>query len=227
MKAPPSARVNSFAQTAASTRARRKLDAGLRRGCDLTVALLTFAFLLPLLVAVALAVWIQDGGPVLFGHVRIGKEGRTFRCLKFRSMVLDADRRLQALLSVSPQARAEWARDHKLKDDPRITWLGRFLRTYSLDELPQLINVIRGEMSLVGLRPIVTAEIERYGRHFARYCSVTPGITGLWQVSGRSDVSYRRRVVMDVMYVRSLSASMYAWILVATLPAVLLRRGAV
>ena len=124
-----------------------------------------------------------------------------------------------------PIARLEWEKDHKLRNDPRITRLGSFLRKSSLDELPQLFNVLRGEMSLVGPRPIVDAEVVRYGRYFADYCSVRPGITGLWQISGRNDVSYRRRVALDVAFARARSRSLYVRILAGTVPSVLVRRG--
>jgi lipopolysaccharide/colanic/teichoic acid biosynthesis glycosyltransferase len=189
----------------------------------LAVALLLFVA--PLMIVLAVLVTAQDGGPPIFAHRRLGLGGRPFHCLKFRTMVRDADERLAALLAADPDAQAEWARDHKLRDDPRVTAFGRFLRRSSLDELPQLFNVLRGEMSLVGPRPIVEAEAVRYGRHFARYCAVRPGMTGLWQVSGRNDVSYRRRVVMDVAYARSKSVWTDTVILVATVPAVLTRRG--
>ena len=164
--------------------------------------------------------------PALFSHGRLGEGGRRFKCLKFRSMRTDADERLHQLLASDPQARIEWARDHKLRQDPRITPLGVFLRRSSLDELPQFLNVLRGEMSLVGPRPIVEAEIPRYGHYFGHYCANKPGITGLWQISGRNDVGYRRRVAMDVIYARRRSLGLYLWILLATAPAVLLRRGA-
>jgi len=180
---------------------------------------------MPIMALVALAVWVQDGGPALYGQRRIGRDGRTFVCLKFRSMFVDANERLQHILSTDPEARREWLENHKLKSDPRVTPLGNLLRKSSLDELPQLFNVICGEMSLVGPRPIVEAEIHKYGRYFHHYCSVTPGITGLWQVSGRSDVSYRRRVAMDVAYARSKSLAFDVSLLCATVPAVLVRKG--
>ena len=195
------------------------------RVMDVLIAGAALLFLAPLLIAIFMAVKVQDGGPGLFRHSRIGKGGKVFPCLKFRSMVLDADARLDHLLSTDPSARLEWEKDHKLRRDPRVTGLGSFLRKSSLDELPQLINVLRGEMSLVGPRPIVPREAERYGSKLAAYCSVTPGITGLWQVSGRNDVSYRRRVAMDVIYSRRRSLAYNVMILVKTLPAVLLRRG--
>ena len=189
------------------------------------LALAAFVFILPLLVIVAAAILCQDRGPVVFAHQRVGRNGRPFYCLKFRSMAADAEQRLADVLASDPAARAEWEADHKLKNDPRITPLGHFLRKSSLDELPQLWNVMRGEMSLVGPRPIVFDESARYGRRFRHYCAVKPGITGLWQVSGRNDVSYRSRVAMDCLYARKKSAALDAWILLATIPAVLCRRG--
>jgi exopolysaccharide production protein ExoY len=195
------------------------------RVLDCVLACMLLLFLAPLLLAVGLAIKLQDGGPILFAHRRIGRDGRTFPCLKFRSMVVDADRRLETLLANDADARAEWALDHKLRRDPRITWLGAFLRKSSLDEFPQLFNVLRGEMSLVGPRPIVQAEAKRYGRRFDAYCQVRPGITGLWQIGGRNDVSYRRRVAYDVLFVRMRSPQLYLTILVRTVPAVLMRSG--
>ena len=140
-------------------------------------------------------------------------------------MVVDADARLRNLLETSAEARAEWERDHKLRDDPRVIGIGRFLRKTSLDELPQLWNVVRGDMSLVGPRPIVVGEISRYGRYFEHYCAVRPGITGLWQVGGRNDVSYRRRVAYDVTYSRARSCAMNVKIIAYTVPSVLFQRG--
>jgi exopolysaccharide production protein ExoY len=198
----------------------------LERLFEVPLCVLALAFLAPLLLVIAVLVRLQDGGPALFGHTRIGKNGRHFACLKFRSMAPDADARLAALLRDDPRAREEWLRDHKLKNDPRVTPLGRFLRMSSLDELPQLLNVLKGEMSLVGPRPIIAAEISRYGRFYGRYCSVRPGLTGLWQVSGRSEVDYRRRVALDLLYIRRRNFRFYATILVATIPAVFSRRGA-
>ena len=206
-------------------------DAGLptagaaNRGMNISIALIALLFFLPVMILVALAIWCQDRGPMFFAHKRIGRDGRKFPCLKFRSMAIDAQARLQDLLAKDPQARAEWDRDHKLRNDPRVTKLGVFLRKSSLDELPQLINVIRGEMDLVGPRPIVDGEVPKYGPRFKHYCSVNPGITGLWQVSGRNDTSYRSRVAMDCVYARSKSMRMDLWIMIATVPAVLLRKG--
>ena len=142
-----------------------------------------------------------DGGPAFYAHERVGRGGRRFGCLKFRSMVTDSQARLAALLDADPAARAEWEATRKLKDDPRVTRTGRFLRATSLDELPQLINVLRGEMSLVGPRPVVAAELAaHYGAAAEYYLSVRPGITGLWQISGRSETSYDTRVALDTQY---------------------------
>ncbi len=192
---------------------------------DVILALGGLLFLAPTLVLISIAIKIQDGGPILFGHSRIGRHGRVFRCWKFRSMVVEAEQRLADLLARDPQARAEWEADQKLRKDPRVTPLGLFLRKSSIDELPQLLNVLVGEMSLVGPRPIVADEVRRYGRWFRHYCAVRPGITGLWQVSGRNDVDYRQRVAMDVLYARSRSFSRYLMILAATVPAVARRSG--
>lgn len=196
------------------------------RAFDVSVAALALVFLLPLLLLVALCVRLDDGGPALFRHSRLGQGGRSFGCLKFRTMVTNADVRLAELLQKDLAARAEWEATQKLSNDPRVTRLGRFLRASSLDELPQLINVIRGEMSLVGPRPIVAAERPFYGRRFEAYSRVRPGISGLWQISGRSDTSYRRRVACDVIYVRRRSLATDLKVLILTIPAVLTARGA-
>lgn len=203
----------------------RKVSLDLCRVLDLLLAGSLLIFIAPLMLVIAGLIRMQDGGPALFQQNRIGKGGRTFKCLKFRTMVIDAEARLNALLARDPDARREWEADHKLRKDPRITALGAFLRKSSLDELPQLFNVLKGEMSLVGPRPIVTAEIPRYGRWFAYYCAVKPGVTGLWQVNGRNDVSYRRRVALDVLYARTVGVRRYVQIMAATVPAVLLRSG--
>ena len=196
------------------------------RICDFVLALCAIVFLAPLMGFTAFIVWAQDRGSPVFGHTRLGRGGKSFKCLKFRSMVVDSQARLDALLASDPAARAEWDRDHKLRNDPRITRFGAFIRKSSIDELPQLFNVLRGEMSLVGPRPIVAGEAERYGKYIAAYYAVTPGITGLWQVSGRNNTTYRRRVTLDVAYARSRSLKLYLKLLIATIPAVLISRGA-
>ena len=159
--------------------------------------------LLPVLAGIACWIKKDSPGPVIFKHRRLGKDGGHFSCYKFRTMVVDAEERLKELLQKNPAAKEEWDRDFKLKDDPRITKSGKFLRATSLDELPQIFNVLKGEMSLVGPRPIVDAEIIRYGKYIDDYYMVRPGITGMWQVSGRSDVGYEERVQMDTWYVRN------------------------
>lgn len=180
----------------------------------------------PLMALIALLVWRRDGAPILFGHYRIGQHGRLFRCLKFRSMYRDSDRMLRELLERDPAARAEWERDRKLRDDPRVTPIGNLLRRTSLDELPQLFNVLRGEMSLVGPRPITLDELPRYGQVRWHYLSVRPGMTGLWQVSGRNDTTYAERVELDRRFVEDSSLRMRFGILVRTLRVVVLGSGA-
>ena len=202
-----------------------QISLDLCRLLDVIIALSVLIFIAPLMLAISLMIRAQDGGPALFRQSRIGEGGKTFKCLKFRTMVIDAEVRLNALLARDPEARKEWEADHKLRKDPRITALGAFLRKSSLDELPQLFNVLKGEMSLVGPRPIVAAEVARYGRWFAYYCAVKPGVTGLWQVNGRNDVSYRRRVALDVLYAKTIGVRRYVQIMAATVPAVLMRSG--
>ena len=192
---------------------------------DIGIASCALIFLAPLLLVVAGLVYLVDPGPIFFAHRRLGRDGRSFPCLKFRTMVVDAEQRLKQLLLTSEEAREEWARDFKLRRDPRITPIGNFLRKSSIDELPQLINVLRGEMSIVGPRPIVEGEIERYGRYYAHYSAVKPGLTGLWQVSGRNDVTYRRRVALDVTYARNKCLGLDLRILAMTVPAVLTAKG--
>lgn len=203
----------------------RPLSRLIKAGFDQVSAMILVILFAPLLASLALLVRM-DGGPVLYRHHRIGAGGRMFDCIKFRSMVPDADGVLQRLLASDPAAAAEWAATQKLRDDPRITALGQFLRRSSLDELPQLFNVLRGEMSLVGPRPIVAAEIARYGSDIEQYYAAKPGITGLWQVSGRNDMSYSRRVRLDVWYVRNWTLWHDIAILFKTIPAVFLQRGA-
>ena len=202
-----------------------QFDALAVRVLDIVTALSLLIFLAPLMLIVAALVYLVDPGPIFFAHRRLGRDGRTFPCLKFRSMVVDAEQRLSHLLATDAAAREEWARDFKLRRDPRITRIGNFLRRTSIDELPQFINVLRGEMSIVGPRPIVEGEISRYGRYFAEYSSVKPGITGLWQVSGRNNIHYRRRVALDVSYARNKCLGLDLRILAMTVPAVLLARG--
>lgn len=190
-----------------------------------------FAFSLLILVAPVLlltiiVLQIDTPGPIFFRQYRVGRGLNLFPCFKLRTMVVDAQERLQELLRASPEARAEWARDHKLRNDPRITGVGRFVRRYSLDELPQLVNILLGHMSVVGPRPIVEAEIWRYGDAIRDYAAVRPGLTGLWQVSGRNDTTYEERVELDRSYARNKSLRFDLAILWRTASVVLLARGA-
>jgi exopolysaccharide production protein ExoY len=196
-----------------------------KRAIDVIVAGVTLSLLLPLLALVAGAVWAGDRKSPIFRHRRVGRQGRPFGCLKFRTMVVEAEAALAAHLAANPAARAEWEATHKLTDDPRVTAIGRVLRKTSLDELPQLINVLRGDMSLVGPRPIVQAEMARYGSAFPACFSVPPGVTGLWQVSGRSDTTYEERVALDLAYATGWSLKRDLVILIRTVPAVFAQRG--
>ncbi|PWR21548.1 UDP-phosphate galactose phosphotransferase [Zavarzinia compransoris] len=203
----------------------RPLPRFCKRLLDIMGSLALIAALSPVLLAIGLVVR-RDGGPMLYGHWRIGQNGERFRCLKFRSMVTNSAQVLETLLASDPAAREEWNRDYKLKNDPRITPIGNFLRRSSLDELPQLFNVLRGEMSLVGPRPVVEAELDRYGLSKSFYLALKPGITGLWQVSGRNDVDYGRRVELDRIYVQNWTLWYDVVILLKTVRVVLRRQGA-
>ncbi len=208
----------------------RNLDARpirefLKRVFDVLGAVLLGLVFAPLIAVIAVLLH-REGGPIIFRHRRVGRHGKAFDCLKFRSMVPDADRVLHALMEQHPELKAEWLRDHKLKDDPRVTAVGRFLRRTSLDELPQLWNVICGEMSLVGPRPVVREELLRYGRCACIYLAARPGVTGLWQVTGRNNTDYRRRVVLDVYYVRRQNLILDLYILFKTTYVVLGGSGA-
>lgn len=194
-----------------------------KRAQDLTIAILALLFFGPLMILIACGVALT--GPVLFSQERIGRNGQLFRCYKFRTMAVDAEQRLADLLANDPEARREWATMRKLTRDPRITAAGRFLRLSSLDELPQLFNVLRGEMSVVGPRPIVSSEGEMYGRYIHDYCRVKPGLTGMWQVSGRNGTTYRRRVALDVYYSRHANLGLDLQIILKTIPAVLKADG--
>jgi Undecaprenyl-phosphate galactose phosphotransferase WbaP len=197
-----------------------------KRTMDFVLAVGGGVLILPWVAIVALLVKWTSRGPVFYGHRRIGEGGQTFRAWKFRTMVEDADQVLEQCLQADSVLRAEWAANHKLRDDPRVTKIGKFLRQTSLDELPQIWNVIRGEMSLVGPRPIVRHEVVKYGEEFDLYQKVRPGITGLWQVSGRSETSYDQRVAMDVHYVRNWSVWLDVYLLAKTLGVVLRKQGA-
>jgi Undecaprenyl-phosphate galactose phosphotransferase WbaP len=197
-----------------------------KRVFDVVVAALIAILTLPVTAVIALAILIDSRGPVLFGHTRIGRGRRTFRVWKFRTMVVNGDEVLRHHFADNPAAALEWELTHKLKNDPRITRVGRLLRRTSLDELPQLWNVLRGDMSVVGPRPIVEAEIPKYGPAFRLYAQVAPGLTGLWQVSGRNDTSYDRRVELDTEYIRRWTAMLDFKLVLRTVRVVLAGTGA-
>ena len=194
----------------------------LKRGGDIVFSLLVLSLGSPLFLLLAVLVKLSSRGSVFSRQRRIGRGYKGFGCLKFRTMRRDADRVLASMLEADPKLRAEFERDHKLKRDPRITPLGKFLRRSSLDELPQFINVLRGEMSVVGPRPIVWDELRRYGRNMDEVLSVRPGLTGLWQVSGRNNLTYRTRVRLDLTYVRQRSFWLDLGIVLRTIGVVLL-----
>jgi exopolysaccharide production protein ExoY len=198
-----------------------------KRALDIVGASALLVALLPLLL-VLMAILRANGSPIFYRHIRIGLGARAFACLKLCTMRPDGDKVLEEVLRTDPAARQEWQHTRKLRNDPRVTPIGRFLRATSLDELPQLFNVLRGEMSLVGPRPVVARELEEhYGPDAAAlYCSVRPGLTGLWQVSGRSGTSYKQRVELDARYVHERSLGMDIRILLRTPVAVLRRDGA-
>jgi Undecaprenyl-phosphate galactose phosphotransferase WbaP len=197
-----------------------------KRLLDIVLTLTAGIPALPLALLTAAVIKLTSPGPVLYGQRRIGRHGEEFKAWKFRSMVVNADQALRAHLQEHPEARAEWEANHKLKDDPRITKTGAFLRKTSLDEIPQLWNILAGQMSLVGPRPIVQAEVERYGECFELYKDVRGGLTGLWQVSGRNDTSYEERVRLDRFYVQNCSIWLDLCILFRTLGVVAFGRGA-
>ncbi len=195
------------------------------RAFDLALAILALAILAPLLCIIVVVVKLTSKGPVFFAHRRIGAGGKSFPCFKFRSMVSNSAEVLERHLQDNAQARQEWAQDRKLRNDPRVTAVGRLLRRTSIDELPQLLNVLRGEMSMVGPRPITADEIAKYRQYFSVYISVKPGITGLWQISGRNDTTYRRRIALDTAYARSRTVGLDIAIVLRTFPAVLFGTG--
>lgn len=197
-----------------------------KRLVDIVLGSVALILTAPLFLVIASLIKITSKGPVFFGDRRFGRKGQMIKALKFRTMVPNAAEVLAHYLAVHPDLRLEWERDHKLKNDPRVTSIGRWLRRLSLDELPQLINVLSGGMSLVGPRPIVEAEIQKYGRGYGLYTRVPPGLTGLWQVSGRNNTTYRERVAFDEYYVYNWSIWLDAYILIRTIKVILTGEGA-
>lgn len=196
-----------------------------KRGIDIVIALTALVVFSPFFLMIAALVKFTDGGSVFYGHRRIGHNGQEFRCMKFRTMVQNGEKVLQDYLRNNPEAYEEWRTTRKLQNDPRVTAVGAVLRKLSLDELPQLFNIIKGEMSIVGPRPVVEDELEMYEASASYYLQTRPGLTGLWQVSGRNDVSYETRVAMDTMYVKNWSIARDLMIIVRTVPAVCMSRG--
>jgi Undecaprenyl-phosphate galactose phosphotransferase WbaP len=197
-----------------------------KRGMDVAIALITGIMLLPLFIALGAATKLGSRGPIFYGHMRVGRGNTRFKAWKFRTMVPNADAALHNYLAEHPEMQAEWDRDHKLKNDPRVTTVGKWMRKWSIDELPQIWNVFCGDMSIVGPRPIVDAEITKYGEHFETFSSVLPGITGLWQVCGRNDTTYEERVQLDMYYVHHWSPWLDLYLLARTVKTVVFTRGA-
>lgn len=198
----------------------------LKRVFDIFVVLLSLPVILPLIIGVSMLVKAKMGGPIFYGHKRVGLGGAHFRCWKFRSMVVNGDKVLADYLAKNPQERELWITQRKLRRDPRITPLGAVLRKLSIDELPQLFNILMGEMSIVGPRPVVDDELKTYGVSAKHYLRTRPGLTGLWQVSGRSNTTYQYRIALDRLYVSQWSILLDIAIVVRTIPAVLMSRGA-
>jgi lipopolysaccharide/colanic/teichoic acid biosynthesis glycosyltransferase len=219
-------RFGTWTDATLSTEIYKVHTSGLKRAMDLAIAVPVVIFGSPILMLVYALLKIFDPGPALFRQLRVGKDGRTFTVYKFRTMRVDASERLEKLLQNDPAAAAEWAEFQKLKKDPRVTTLGRILRKSSIDELPQILNIVRGEMSVIGPRPVTSAEIHRYGADYPYYTAVRPGVLGLWQVSGRNRLTYPERIALDVQYVRTWSIWADLAILVRAVPVVLFGRGA-
>jgi exopolysaccharide production protein ExoY len=210
----------------ASVQSERPIGMTSKRVIDIILAVSGIILLAPLLIICFVATVATSPGPALFRHRRVGFKGKYFDCLKFRTMVTDAPERLRRLLESDPLAAAEWTGNCKLRYDPRVTAIGAILRKSSLDELPQLFNVLKGDMSIVGPRPVTEEELVRYSGAISAYIACRPGITGLWQVSGRSTTTYSKRIACDTFYARKWSLALDAKILIATIPALLLSDSA-
>lgn len=204
----------------------RRYNRAIKLAFDMVLTLVGTICISPILALLVVLIKLDSPGPAVFAHRRIGRRGKSFPCYKFRTMCVDADIKLKEYLASNPAARREWEAEFKLKDDPRVTKIGKFLRKTSLDELPQIFNVLKGEMSLVGPRPIVAEEIVKYGDYINDYYMVRPGITGMWQVNGRSDTTYDERVRMDSWYVRNWSVWLDIVMLFRTFKTVIGGKGA-
>ncbi|MFV0295168.1 MAG: sugar transferase [Hyphomicrobiaceae bacterium] len=207
--------------TAGNAVPHRALGGILKRTLDILLASAALIALAPIMLMTYVILRLTLGSPVFFSHTRIGLGGRPFSCYKYRSMVTNGDEVLRRHLDANPSARREWEENRKLRDDPRVTAFGRIMRKTSIDELPQLLNILKGDMSCVGPRPVVMAELSKYGPHARHYLRARPGLTGVWQVSGRSSTSYRQRVAMDTLYVRRWSMGLDVKIIVLTIPSML------
>ena len=196
-----------------------------KRCVDVVISFIALVCMAPLFLAIVIAIKLDSRGPAFYVHARVGSHGKPLPVMKFRTMVVDAEETLRDLLARRPEQKRLWDTAFKLRDDPRITRVGRLLRRFSMDELPQLVNVLRGEMSLVGPRPVVEEELQRFGSSAAIILCAVPGITGLWAVSGRSDISYDERVELECRYVTDWSLRLDLSILVRTIPVVLRGRG--
>ena len=209
-----------------SNKLKFNLNLGIKRFMDIAIVIIGGILIMPFLLVVALIIKLNSPGPVLYKHKRLGKDGKHFFMYKFRTMVKDAEQHLEKILEENHELKTEWNKNHKLQNDPRITSVGRFLRHSSIDEFPQIINILKGEMSLVGPRPVVDMEVSKYGEDYNRVFSNKPGITGLWQVSGRSDAEYHDRISFDTYYLQNWSIWLDLWILYQTTGVVLFGKGA-
>lgn len=207
---------------------RKVLYKVVKRLMDILGGLVGCVLLVPITVAVYIArkVLKEDDGPLFYEHLRYGKDGKKFRIYKFRSMCIDADKKLKEYLEQNEEAKREFEENHKLKEDPRITRLGKFIRKTSVDELPQFINVLKGDMSIIGPRPIVDGEIEKYGENKGKFLSVRPGLTGYWAANGRSDITYEERMKMELYYVDNISLKLDVQIFLKTIISVIKKEGA-
>lgn len=204
----------------------KKFSLFMKRFMDLGLLLVSSPLTIPLTLIVALIVKLTSEGPVFYGHKRIGKDGKEFSCWKFRSMVIDADKQLEKILATNPEMRKEWERDRKFTNDPRVTKIGKILRKTSIDEIPQFLNILSGEMSFIGPRPVTEPELDRYGDKAQFILSVQPGLSGMWQISGRSDTGYEERITLDSYYIQNWSVWLDLWIIIKTIFVVLRGKGA-
>ena len=204
----------------------KRLSLFWKRFIDIFLLLLSSPLTIPVVLIVTLLIKVTSPGPVFYGHKRTGKNGKEFKCWKFRSMVIDADKQLEKILAENPEMRAEWEKDRKFTNDPRVTKIGKILRKTSIDEIPQFFNILTGEMSFVGPRPVTEPELAKYGKKAEFILSVKPGLSGMWQISGRSDTGYEERVTLDSYYIQNWSVWLDIWIIIKTVAVVLRGKGA-